>query len=88
VARRPIGQSAVQRELLRLLRPASRHLARQPSERVRPVLADIADRFAGRPAADVLPALADAVRTVGAEPDMAALAEFAAQVERGENPFA
>ncbi len=88
MARRPVGQSAVQRELLRLLRPSSARLARQPSERVRPALSDIAQRLAGRPAADVLPALADAVRAVGAEPDMAALAEFAEQVEQGEDPFA
>jgi hypothetical protein len=87
VARRPIPQSAVQRELLRLLRPRSSRLAQQPSERVRPALAEIAQQSAGRPAADVLPALAAAVRAVGAEPDMAALAEFAEQVERGENPF-
>ena len=88
MARRPGGRSAVQRELLRLLRPASRHLARQPSERARPALAEIADRLAGRPAAEVLPALADAVRAVGAEPDPTALAELAEQVEAGENPFA
>jgi len=87
VARRPAAQSAVTRELLRLLRPPSKRLAQQPSERVRPVLADIAQQHAGRPAAEVLPALAAAVRAVGAEPDMAALAEFAEQVEQGENPF-
>jgi hypothetical protein len=55
---------------------------------VRPALAEIARTSAGRPAAEVLPALADAVRAVGAEPDLAALAEFAEQVEQGENPFA
>ena len=85
--RRHVPQSAVQRELLRLLRPSSPQLARQPSERVRPVLAEIAQRSAGRPAGEVLPALAQAVRAVGAEPDMAALTEFAEQIERGENPF-
>lgn len=88
MARRPVPQSAVQRELLRLLRPLSPRLAQQPSERVRPALAEIARSSAGRPAAEVLPALADAVRAVGAEPDLAALAEFAEQVEQGENPFA
>jgi hypothetical protein len=88
VARRPVPQSAVQRELLRLLRPLSPRLAQQPGERARPALAEIAQRDAGRPAAEVLPALAAAVRAVGAEPDMAALAEFAEQVEQGENPFA
>lgn len=88
MARRPAPQSAVQRELLRLLRPPSRRLAQQPSERARPLLAEIARRDAGRPAADVLPALADAVRAVGAEPDLVALAELAEQVEQGENPFA
>ncbi len=85
--RRHVPQSALQRELLRLLRPPSPHLARQPSERVRPVLAEIAEHSAGRPADEVLPALAQAVRAVGAEPDMAALTEFAEQIERGENPF-
>jgi hypothetical protein len=88
VTRKPVPQSAVQRELLRLLRPLSSRLAQQPSERVRPALAEIAQQHAGRPAAEVLPLLAAAVRTVGAEPDMAALAELAEQVERGQNPFA
>jgi hypothetical protein len=35
----------------------------------------------------VLPALEEAVRSVGGEPDEAALAEFAEQIEAGENPF-
>jgi hypothetical protein len=51
------------------------------------VLAGIARDHATRPAAEVLPLLAQAVRAVGAEPDLAALAELADQVERGENPF-
>ncbi len=88
MARRPAPQSAVQRELLRLLRPRSARLAQQPSERVRPALAEIAREHAGRPAAEVLPLLAAAVRTVGVEPDMTALTELAEQVEQGENPFA
>ena len=32
-------------------------------------------------------ALAEAVRSVGGEPDMAALTEFGEQIEAGENPF-
>ncbi|MCW2695839.1 MAG: hypothetical protein JWR62_924, partial [Modestobacter sp.] len=42
MTRKPVPQSAVQRELLRLLRPLSSRLAQQPSERVRPALAEIA----------------------------------------------
>jgi hypothetical protein len=35
----------------------------------------------------VRPALEEAVRSVGGEPDRAALTEFAEQIEAGENPF-
>jgi hypothetical protein len=43
--------------------------------------------MAGRPADEVLAALDAAVRDAGATPDQAALREFAAQIEAGENPF-
>lgn len=80
-------QSAVQRELLRFLRPPVPQLARQPSEQAHPRLAEVGRAFANRPAAEVQAALEAAVRSVGAEPDMTALAEFAEQIEAGENPF-
>ena len=81
------SSSVLQEELLRLLRPASRRLQEQPSERIRPRLAEIGDEFAGRPAAEILPVLEEAVRSVGARPDMTALGEFAEDISRGENPF-
>jgi hypothetical protein len=88
MARRPLPQSDAQRELLRLLRPPVRRLARQESERVRPGLAEVGRTYAGRPAAEVLIALEAVVRAAGATPDLDALTEFAAAVEDGENPFA
>jgi hypothetical protein len=87
MGRKPWPSSALQRELLRLLRPAYRRLQEQPSERIRPRLAEIADEYAGRPVAETLPALEEAVRSVGARPDMTALREFAEEISRGENPF-
>jgi hypothetical protein len=84
--RTPPG-SALQRELLRLLRPPVPQLADQVSEQARPRLADVGERMAGRPAAEVVPVLEEAVRSVGGTPDMAALAELAEQIEAGENPF-
>jgi hypothetical protein len=87
MARRFRPQSPLQRELLRLLRPYSRHLARQESEQAAPKLADVGRSHAGRPAEEVLPALEEAVRSVGAVPDRAALEEFAELIEAGENPF-
>ena len=87
MGRKPWPASALQQELLRLLRPAYRRLQEQPSERIRPRLAEIADEHAGRPAAETLPALEEAVRSVGARPDMTALGEFAEEIARGENPF-
>jgi hypothetical protein len=77
----------LQQELLRLLRPHSRRLGEQLSERVRPRLAEIARTHAGRPAPTVVSTLADAVRAEGGKPDMAALAEFAEDISAGRNPF-
>jgi hypothetical protein len=87
MVRRTPRQSPLQRELLRLLRPPLPQLARQVSEQAAPRLAEVGRSHAGRPAAEVVPALEEAVRSVGGEPDAAALAEFAEQIEAGENPF-
>jgi hypothetical protein len=80
-------ESALQRELLAFLRPPVPQLARQVSEQARPRLAEIGQSHAHRPAAEVRAALEAAVRSVGGEPDQAALAEFAELIEAGENPF-
>jgi hypothetical protein len=80
-------QSPLQRELLRLLRPPVPHLARQVSEQAAPRLAEVGRSHAGRPAAEVLVALEEAVRSVGGEPARAPLAEYAEQIEAGHNPF-
>jgi hypothetical protein len=80
-------ESALQRELLEFLRPPVPQLARQVSEQARPRLAEVGRSHATRPAAEVLVALEEAVRSVGGQPDRAALAEFAEQIEAGENPF-
>jgi hypothetical protein len=80
-------ESPLQQELLRFLRPPVPQLAEQVSERARPRLAEVGRTHAGRPATEILIALEDAVRSVGGEPDRAALAEFAEQIEAGENPF-
>ncbi len=87
MARRTPPQSPLQTELLRFLRPPVPQLARQVSEQAAPGLADVGRSCSGRPAAEVLVALEAAVRAVGGEPDMAALSEFAEQIEAGENPF-
>lgn len=87
MARRIPPQSPLQRELLRLLRPPVPQLARQVSEQAAPGLAEVGRSHAGRPSAEVLVALEAAVRSVGGEPDRAALTEFADQIEAGENPF-
>jgi hypothetical protein len=87
MARRTRRQSPLQRELLRLLRPPVPQLARQVSEQAAYGLAEVGRSHAGRPAAEVLPALEEAVRSVGGKPDRAALVEFAEQIEAGENPF-
>ena len=88
MARRYMPESELQRELLRLLRPPSPRLAQQAGERARPGLAEVGRTFAGRPAAEVLAALEEVVRAAGAEPDRAALTEFAEAIEGGGNPFA
>jgi hypothetical protein len=87
MARKPRPSSALQRELLRLLRPDHRRLREQPSERILPRLVEIGNGYAGRPAAEILPVLEEAVRSAGARPDMSALREFAEDISRGENPF-
>jgi hypothetical protein len=74
-------------ELLRLLQPPVPRRAELVSERVAPALADIGDAMAGRGAEEVLAALDAAIREAGGTPDTAALREFAAQIEAGENPF-
>ena len=81
-------RSGLQEELLRLLRPPVPRRAELLSERVAPTLAGIGDSMAGRPADEVLAALDAAVRDAGGTPDRAALREFAAEIEAGENPFA
>ena len=86
MAHRP--RAGLQDELLRLLQPPVRRRADLLSERIAPTLAGIGDSMAGRPADEVLPALDAAIREAGGTPDTAALREFAAQIEAGENPFA
>ena len=81
-------RAGLQDELLRLLQPPVRRRAELLSERIAPSLAGIGDSMAGRPADEVFTALEAAVRDAGGTPDAAALREFAAQVEAGENPFA
>ena len=81
------SDSSLQRELLRLLRPPSPRLAEQVSERVRPELAEVGRRRAGHAVAEILTDLEAVVRSAGAQPDMAALAEFAQQIAAGQNPF-
>ncbi|MBM7804408.1 hypothetical protein JOD57_000245 [Geodermatophilus bullaregiensis] len=81
------SRNGVQEELLRLLRPPAPRRAELLSERVAPTLAGIGDSMAGRPADEVLAALDAAVRDAGGSPDRAALREFAAEIEAGENPF-
>lgn len=82
------SRSGLQDELLHLLQPRVPRRDELVSERVAPALAEIGDGMAGRPAEEVLAALDAAVRDGGATPDGAALREFAAQIEAGENPFA
>jgi len=74
--------------LIDLLRPFDRRRASSPGERARPGLSEVARSLAGRPAAEIAPALEAAVRAVGATPDARAIAELASAVERSENPFA
>ena len=86
MAHRP--RAGLQDELLRLLQPPVRRRADLLSKRIAPTLAGIGDSMAGRPADEVLAALDAAIREAGGTPDTAALREFAAQIEAGENPFA
>ena len=86
MAHRP--RAGLQDELLRLLQPPVRRRADLLSERIAPTLAGIGDSMAGRPADEVHAALDAAIREAGGTPDTAALREFAAQIEAGENPFA
>jgi hypothetical protein len=79
--------SRLQEELLRLLRPRSRRLDQQLSERVRPALAEVGRTSAGRPPAEIVAALEEVIRAAGGTPDRAALEEFARDIAAGENPF-
>lgn len=85
--RRFAGGERVQQELLRLLRPPSRRLAAQLSERVRPDLAAVARSSAGRPQPEIVAALEAVIRQAGGTPDIKALTEFAADIAAGGNPF-
>jgi hypothetical protein len=78
----------LQRELLRFLQPPVPRRAELVSERVAPALAEVGERLSGRPATEVAAALEAVVRSAGASPDRAAIEEFAALIEAGENPFA
>jgi hypothetical protein len=80
-------RSTFQDELLRLLRPPAHRRAAPVSERIAPLLADVARIHAGRPAAEVVAALEDVVTAAGATPDRKALDEFAREIEAGGNPF-
>ncbi len=81
------SRHGLQDELLRWLQPPVRRRGELVSEQVAPTLAGIADRMAGRPADEVLAALDAAVRDAGATPDRAALQQFAAEIQAGDNPF-
>ena len=87
MAARYKASSGLQRELLRLLRPHDPRREQQLSERIHPRLHEVARRLAGHQPAEVQNALAEVVRAAGGKPDMSALAEFAEQIARGENPF-
>ena len=79
--------SNFQQELLRLFQPWLPRRADLLSERIAPVLAEVARKHAGRPADEDLPALRAVVVGAGGTPDMRALREFAEDVEAGRNPF-
>jgi hypothetical protein len=83
----PRFRSNLQAELLNLLRPANPRLERQVSEQVRPRLQEVGRSHAGRPAAEIVAALEEVVRSAGARPDRTALTEFAEEICRGGNPF-
>jgi hypothetical protein len=77
----------LQEELLRLLRPPAPRREAPLSERIAPLLAEVARIHAGRPAAEVVVALEQVVTAAGATPDRRALDEFAREIEAGGNPF-
>ncbi|SDL79558.1 hypothetical protein SAMN05660642_00836 [Geodermatophilus siccatus] len=81
------ARPGLQEELLHHLQPPVPRRRELVSERVAPALADIGDAMAGRGADEVLAALDAAIREAGGTPDAAALREFAARIEAGENPF-
>ena len=81
------ARPGLQEELLRFLQPPVPRRGELVSERVAPTLADIGDAMARRPADEVLAALDAAIRDAGGTPDAAALRDFAARIEAGENPF-
>ena len=87
MARWSSRSSPMQRELLALLWPRSARLEQTLSEQVRPKLAEVGRAYAGRPEAQIVPALEAVVRSAGAEPDMAALHEFAELIAARQNPF-
>ena len=86
VPRRPRG--GLQAELLHLLQPRVPRREQLVSERVAPTLADIGDSMVGRPADEVLAALAAAVRNAGSSTERTALRGSAAQIDAGDNAFA
>ena len=81
------ARPGLQEELLHFLQPPVPRRRELVSERVAPTLADLGDAMAGRSSDEVLAALDAAIREAGGTPDPAALREFAAQIEAGENPF-
>jgi hypothetical protein len=87
MAPRYAGGDRLQQELLRLLRPRSRRLELQLSERVRPQLAAVGRTCAGRPVPEIVAALEEVIRAAGGHPDLAALEEFAHEITAGGNPF-
>ena len=81
------ARSGMTRELLRLLQPVARRRAGLLSERIAPALAEVGRSHRRRPADEVFAALEEVVAAAGGTPDRAALREFAAQIEAGQNPF-
>lgn len=87
MAGRPRFRSNLQRELLGLLRRDDPRLAQQVSERIRPQLAEVGRTHAGRAAPEIVATLEAVIRSAGAQPDHAALEEFAEEISQGRNPF-
>jgi hypothetical protein len=63
--------------------PPQSQLQRELLRLLRPPMPQLARQVSEQAA----PRLAAAARSVGGQPDRAALAEFAEQIEAGENPF-